>query len=38
MQLLDEDILQQVQLGNISVDDAVKNSNDPQGMRNVFGV
>ena len=38
MQLLDEDIIQQVQLGNISVEDAVKYSNDPVGIRRVFGV
>lgn len=38
MQLLDEDIIQQVQLGNISVEDAVKYSNDPVGVRRVFGV
>lgn len=38
MQLLDEDIMQQVQMWNISVEDAIKNSNDPQGMRGIFGV
>jgi len=38
MQLLDEDIVQQVQLGNISVEDAVKYSNDPVVVRRVFNI
>ena len=38
MQLLDEDIVQQVQRGNISVEDAVKYSNDPVWVRNMFNV
>ncbi|MCD5382964.1 PilT/PilU family type 4a pilus ATPase [Candidatus Gracilibacteria bacterium] len=38
MQLLDEDILKNVQLGNISPENAIKHSNDPDGMRNVLGM
>lgn len=38
MQLLDEDIIQKAQLGNISVEDAVKYSNDPAWIRNYFWI
>ena len=38
MQLLDEDILKNVQLGNISVEDAIKNSNDPVWVRNILWI
>jgi len=38
MQLLDENIIQQVQMWNISVEDAVKYSNDPAWVRNSFWI